>query len=262
LVGLALVVLAVILTPRPALAVPVKSKVIDGATGEALKVVRRGVFSISNANDRYVAVAELEQMPTVGPALVLGRQRLIARSWGSGFGQGAGACNWEVDRAAADKIAAAWKIKRRDRVQLDAGLVARWRAKQPTYAVGKPLPLVVEVANQGTATVGLQLGGRMVGRDEHFAFTATRDGAPVPTIPLGPSVGGGMFQFKALAPGDKVEIEVDAAGWIAPTAAGTYTLECTYRSELVSGTHSATWPDRGAETWDLTLAGRLDLVVK
>jgi hypothetical protein len=90
---------------RPSAPPALASQIVDAASGQALTVVRRGVISTSNANDAYVAVVELAVQPTTGPALILGAQRLVARSWGSGYGQGKGSAHWEVDRATADAIA-------------------------------------------------------------------------------------------------------------------------------------------------------------
>lgn len=238
------------------------SQIVDATSGQPLTVVRRGVLSTSNANDAYVAVVELTVQPTTGPALILGTQRLVARSWGSGFGQGKGAAHWEVDRATADAIAAAWQVPRQDRVSLDPGLVLRCRPKQASFRRGKPMPMVLELVNAGTTTVGFQDGGRQYGRDEQFAFTATRGNVALPVIPLGPAAGGGGFQYKPIAPGQKVQLAAELTDWIKPTKPGRHKVGCEYRTSLVPGTRGPQWPDRGAEVWDATLTATTSIVVK
>lgn len=246
--------------PRPT--PPRASQIVDATSGQGLTVVRRGVLSTSNANDAYVAVVELTAQPTTGPALILGGQRLVARSWGSGFGQGQGSASWEVDRATADAIAAAWQVTRQDRVSLDPGLTLRCRPKQASFRRGKPMPMVLELVNAGATTVGFQDGGRQFGRDEQFAFTATRGNVALPVIPLGPAAGGGGFQYKLIAPGQKVQLAAELTGWIKPTKPGRHKVGCEYRTALVPGTRGPQWPERGAEVWDLTLTATTAVVVK
>lgn len=241
---------------------PPASQVLDATSGQALVVVQRGVISTNNANDHYVAVVELATQPSAGPALVFGAQRLVARSWGSGYGQGQGSAHWEVDRATADAIAAAWQVTRQDRVSLDPGLTLRCRPKQASVRRGKPMPMVLELVNAGTTTVGFQDGGRQFGRDEQFAFTASRGGGALPVIPLGPAAGGGAFQFKPIAPGAKVALAAELTGWIKPTKPGRHQITCEYRTTLVPGTRGPHWPERGAEVWDLTLTATTSVVVK
>ncbi len=241
---------------------PPTSQVVDATSGQPLTVVRRGVISTSNANDAYVAVVELTVQPTTGPALMLGAQRMVARGWGSGYGQGKGSATWEIDRATADAIAAAWQETRQDRVSLDPGLVLRCRPKQASFRRGKPMPMVLELVNAGTTTVGFQDGGRQFGRDEQFAFTATRGGAALPVIPLGPAAGGGGFQYKPIAPGQKVRLAAELTDWVKPTKPGRHKVGCEYRTDLVPGTRGPQWPERGAEVWDLTLTAATTVVVK
>lgn len=257
----ALAPLGVAIARRTAWAGPAAGAVLDATTRQPLTVVKTGVFSIANANDRYVATAELTTQPTEGPLLALGAEVLTSRSWGSGYGTGAGACHWEVDRATADRIAAAWKVTRADRVPLGAGLRVAWRARHQPFRRGKPMIVIATVTNTAPTPVGVQLGGRQYGRDEHFAFTATRNGKPLPVIPLGPAAGGGTFVYRALGPGDQVDVDVDLGGWLRLTRPGTYQLGCTYLTELVPGTASPRWPEHGAETWDLALTGPLTVKV-
>lgn len=244
--------------PKP----PRAGQVLDATSGQPLTVVRRGVLSTSNANDAYVAVVELTAQPTTGPALLLGTQRMVARSWGSGFGQGQGSASWEVDRATAVAIAAAWQVARQDRASLDPGLTLRCRPKQASFRRGKPMPMVLELVNTGATTVGFQDGGRQFGRDEQFAFTATRGNVALPVIPLGPAVGGGLFQYKPIAPGQTVQLSAELTGWIKPTKPGRHKVECEYRTSLVPGIRGPEWPDRGAEVWDLTLTATTTVVIK
>jgi hypothetical protein len=132
-----------------------------GGGGGLLKTLGSGVFSVSNANDAYVAVVQLEALPKDGPLLAMRRGVLNAESWGSGFGaSGAkGSASWRLDRAKADEVARLWRVTRRDRAPLGAGLVGRWKPKGP-FVVGKPLEIVLTLENGGTAPVWFNTGGR------------------------------------------------------------------------------------------------------
>ncbi len=223
----------------------------------------RAVFSRSNRNDVYVALVGLPAVPTAALYLVVKGAVIRAESWGTGFsGTTVGATNFLVDRGTADQLARAWKVKRKDRTPLGAGLVGRWRAATQPFVVGSPMEITVEIENTGKTAVGFQDGGRMTGRDDHFGFAVEQGGKPLPPIERGGIGGGGGFVYRTLQPGDKIEYVEDVGGWVTIGAAGTYQVRCSFDAELVPGTSSPSWPDHGHQVWEKVLTGTVSVVVR
>jgi hypothetical protein len=227
--------------------------------GAPLAGKRGAVFSISNANDRYVATIELSAVPLRMSFLAVEGGVLRADSWGTGFGDTVGEASYHVDRALADQVAKIWKVPRRDRTRLGAGLVGRFRPKAPLVA-GAALEIVLEVRNGG-APVGFSVGGRQRGpRDNRFAFTVTQNGKPLPVLDAMDF--GGLMQYREIKPGEATEVTADHASWVRIPSPGAYRVACSYTAELaLAGTSGPTWPDHGHETWDLTLSETIDVTV-
>jgi hypothetical protein len=222
--------------------------------GGALRTRGGAVFSVANANDAYVAVMALDAAPSEGPVLVLERGREVtAESWGTGFGDAGaarGSASWRVTREKADEIARLWKVKRRDRVPLGAGLVARWKPKG-VFVVGKKAEMVLTLENAGTAPVWFNTGGRQRGaRDNRFAFAATpaSGGAALPVLDA-PDFGG-IGAVRPLEPGATLERVEDVTKWVTFDRPGTYRVSCRYELELTTGTDGGRWPEHGHELWD------------
>jgi hypothetical protein len=227
-----------------------------------MRVLEAGVFSIANANDRYVGVVQLEKLPKDGPVLVLASGEVTSNSWGSQFGDspGKGAASFEFDRGRADEVAKLWGVTRRDRVQLGAGLFGRWKAKGP-FVVGKPMPIVLTLENTGTAAVWFNTGGRQRGpRDNRFMFGASRDGgAPLP-VKDAPDFGG-LGSVQPLEPGKSIQVSEDLTRWIAVDRPGSYKVTCRYELELTTGTDGGSWPAHGHELWDWATDDVIDVTV-
>jgi hypothetical protein len=228
---------------------------------------RRAVFSIANDNDRYVAIVELTAVPRRMSFLTLPGGVVRAESWGTGFGgKSTGSASFHVDRAIGDELAKLWAVPRRDRTPLGAGLTGRFRAKASPFRAGAPMPIGLEVRNDGAAPVGFSVGGRQRGpRDNRFDFVVEQGGKPLPRTEAVDF--GGPMAYREIKPGETVELAADLASWAKfdPPAGyrtpGAYRVHCSYKAELVPGTELASWPDRGHETWDLTLTGDLDVTV-
>lgn len=235
-------------------------EVFDERTGAPLRVLRRAVFSVSNANDRFVGWVELAGPPSEPPLLAVATTVLRAGGWGSDASRGTGTAIFHVDRAGADALAALWHVMRQDRRPLGAGLVGRWRPRRQPFAVGAPMEIVLAVENAGRDAVGVSIGGRNRGvRDNRFAFVVERQGQTLPVVDAYDF--GGLMYYKELKPGDTAEVSADLAAWTNLDAAGPFRVRCRYEAELVPGTESPSWPARAHETWDLTLAGAIDVVV-
>ncbi|MCL4225764.1 MAG: hypothetical protein KJZ91_14990 [Myxococcales bacterium] len=212
---------------------------------------RPGVFSLANANDLYAAVAQLAAPPAAMPFLMVRGGAVRAESWGTGFGEAgntAGSASFHLDRALADEVAALWRVPRRDRVPLGAGLVARWRPDGPLRA-GRAMPIVLTLDNRGAAPVWFNPGGRQRGpRDNRFAFEVARDGVALPVVDA-PDFGG-VGAYRSLAPGETLERVEDLRRWVAIDRPGRYQVTCRYHLELVTGADGARWPEHGHEVWD------------
>lgn len=227
----------------------------------ALPVLRRAVFSIANANDRYVAVVELAVLPRRATLLSVPGGVLRADSWGTGFGNNAlGSATYHVDRSLADQLAKIWGVPRRDRTRLGAGLVGHFRPKTTPLKVGGPVEIALEIRNTGATWVGVSVGGRQRGaRDNRFDFTVEQGGKQLPSL-VAPDFGGPM-SYRETKPGDSFEVSADLTSWAKLTTPGAYRVRCAYQAELVPGTQSPVWPDHGHETWDLTFSETIDLTV-
>jgi hypothetical protein len=228
--------------------------------GSPLAAKGQAVFSIANGNDRFVALVAMPAIPAQAPYLVTPAGLVRAESYGSGFGDaGGGAANFRVDLARANEVAGLWHVPRQDRVQLGAGLVGHFRPKAQPFKLGGPMEIVLEVENTGTARVGFSVGGQQSFRDDRFAFVVERDGKALPVVDA--SEGGGFQKFKPLAARSKLELGADLAAWTRIDAQGHYRVRCSYKAELVPGTEAPRWPDHGHETWDVTLAETIDILV-
>ena len=109
--------------------------------------------------------------------------------------------------------------------------------------------------------MGFSLGGASRGspRDNRFEFVVEREGRFLPTIQAYDF--GGIGTYRPLTPGDTLELAADLTAWARPDTAGNYLVRCSYRAELTAGRRFPSWPETAHETWDLTLAGVIGVVV-
>ena len=230
--------------------------------GRAVRHRGATVFSIANRNDRYAAVVALAAVPTDPPMLAVAAGMVPARSWGSGFGDaGGGSVTYEVDRATADELCAAWRITRGDRVPLGDGLVGAWRPRAQPFLRGQPMELVLAVSQTSATPVAMTLGGRQRGaRDNRFAFTVSRGGLVLPIIDA-PDFGG-IMTYRVMARGDQVELVADLRAWATIDQPGRYKVTCRHAVELSPTIAGAPWPDHGHDTWDHTFDATLAIDVE
>ena len=208
------------------------------------------VFSIANANNRYAVVVALTTAPKDPPLLAIAAGFVPARSWGSAFGGATGSSvTYEVDRASADELCAAWRIARADRTPIGAGLVGTWQPRPLAFTRGQPMEVVLTVINRGADAVAMSVGGRQRGtRDNRFTFTITHNGTALPAIDA-PDFGG-VMAYRMLAPGERVELVADLRRWATIDQPGRYQVTCRHAVELTPTIEGAPWPDRGHEVWE------------
>ncbi|MBK9036371.1 MAG: hypothetical protein IPL61_34840 [Myxococcales bacterium] len=281
LLGWALAAPALLIATAPAAAAPRPGRLYDGRqvpphgggplpTRLALDQVRLGrarrvravtVFSQANANDRFVAVVEVDFVPRRSMFLTVAGGAVPASSWGSGFaGRGRGSLTFTLDAAMADELCQVLGVPRHDRAPLGAGLAGRWRPRAQPFALGHPMELVVAITHGGGDPVAMSVGGRQRGpRDNRFGFTVTRAGQPLPVLDA-PDFGG-VMGYRRLAPGDVVELAADLAAWVTIDQPGTYDVRCQHQVELTPTEAGAPWPAHGHETWDRTFSATVPIVV-
>jgi hypothetical protein len=164
---------------------------------------------------------------------------------------------FDVDRATAQILARGWGTPLHERAPLDADLRYTWRF--PTEVTrGSPITVTIVATNTGTHTVGFAVGGRQRGpRDNRFEFQVTRDGVSLPII-VAPDFGG-VMGYRALAPGDTVEVSADLRAWATLDRPGRYVVVATHETEL---TKDGTVQPGQADLWDIAPRGQGAIVVR
>jgi hypothetical protein len=235
--------------------------IADGTTfarlSERLPVVRHGVFSCANENDRYMAWIELAAAPKLPVFLSVNGGVLIATTLSGGARH---IVAFETDRARADALSAIWNVPRKDRVPLGAGLVARFRAKEQPFAANGPMEIVFEVRNEGTSPISFPMSvqKRSV-RDNRFFFVVERDGVSLPVVDALDL--NSRRRYMPLPPGGTLQSHADLAKWTPIRAADTYRVHCCYEANLTADVEGAEWPDGAHRCWKLALTGSIDITV-
>jgi hypothetical protein len=186
--------------------------------------------------------------------------------WGSGGTGGdheGTKTTFQLDLAAARRIADAFAIPMHERTKLDAGLRYTWRIP-PKASLDKTIaiPVILRVENQGKTTVGFMVGGRQRGpRDNRFGFTIAKNGKPV-AIKDAPDFGG-IGGYHAIEPGKSLDVTcADLRAWADLDVPGYYTIDVRYEGELSKdGKFPTTAADR-AQTWDIDAAGQASILVQ
>ena len=168
-----------------------------------------------------------------------------------------------LDRAAAQRVAAAFGIAVHERKKLDDGVRYTWRIP-PTATLDKtaPLPVVLRIENAGKTMVGVTLGGRQRGaRDNQFVFAIARNGTPV-KIKDAPDFGG-ISTIKAIEPGKHHDVTCpDLRAWADLDVPGYYTIEARWESELTKDGKFSTTAVERADVWDIAATGQGAILVK
>ena len=227
--------------------------------GARLHATKPHIFSVSNANDRFLVWLTLRSLPrTRWPYLVALDTVFMATSTGSD--STGSTASFEVDRSEATRLAALWHVPMTERAPLDQGLVYAWRIDGEPK-LGDPVPIVLRIENRGNQPVRVMMGGRQRGvRDNRFAFTATLDGEPL-TVKEAPDFGG-LSTNQRLAPGEHVEVGADLRAWVDVDRPGRLDISCQYEGELFPDNDDhGQWPDHAHETWQITVPGNLQLTL-
>lgn len=213
------------------------------------------VFSIDNANDRFVAWVMILPVPKGTWAYLLfdGEVRAAASI---GEDAGAHSATFELDAAFAKRVAQAWGTTVNIRLPLDGGLSYAW-SNPGAAARGKPVRIALRVSNQGPRAV--RIDGSAGPRDHRFSFRVRRaDGRELATREV--MVIDELTAIERIAAGEHVDLEVDLREWIA--TAGTYDVDCAFDGAITDDTDDAgRWPAHGAETWDVAARGALRVII-
>ncbi len=182
---------------------------------------------------------------------------------GAGFDGERTTLDFVVERAEAERVAAALGVPLRERSHPGHALTGRFEGPGELRVGSASIPLVLVIENDGEPVTYLD-GGRgrnALGRDERFSFCVTRDGEPVETVDVVDF--GGLGVWRALEPGRPARLEVDFAKWVAPHERGTYRVEGAYAIEIGPAAGAALPPhELEARQWDDVVRGELELVVR
>ena len=188
----------------------------------------------------------------------------IGNTWWSSHGTGSDnegtKTTFEIDRAAAKRIAAAFKIPIHERTKLDGGL--RYSFRFPPKAstnTQTPIPVVLRVENAGKTTV---IGGRQRGpRDNRFVFAIARNGKPV-AIKVAHDFGG-IGHYKAIKPGEHADVTCpDLRAWADLDVPGYYTIDARYEGELAKDGKMPSSAAERANLWDIVATGQGSILVQ
>lgn len=170
---------------------------------------------------------------------------------------------FELDRADARRIAAAFRIPLHERTRLDGGLRYTWRfPAQASLDTTLPIPVVLRVENTGKTPVGFMIGGRQRGpRDNRFGFAIARNGKPI-ALKDGPDFGG-LGSYHPIAPGKHLDVTcADLRAWADLDQPGYYTIDARYEGELAATGIDLTKATTRARVWDIAATGQGSILVR
>jgi hypothetical protein len=243
------------------LAVLAVAQLVAHLVDPAVAIRHAHVYSVSNDNSRFEVSLDTDFIDSDDiqyPTLAIGDRRIATD--GVAQDQNGTYVSINADRATAELVAAAFAIPLHERHPLDAGMRYAWRFPT-TVAAGAPAIVTLVATNTGPTTVGFLIGGRDRGpRDNRFTFAVSRDGTALP-IKDGPDFGG-IEYYKALAPGESVAVHADLRAWVTLARPGRYTITATHETQLSKDGQMPSYPDGGADVWDISSAGQGAIVVR
>jgi hypothetical protein len=191
----------------------------------------------------------------------------VDNDWWSSQGTGSDSegtkTTFQLDRAAARRVADAFAIPMHERSKLDDNLRYVWRIPaEASLDKTIAIPIVMRVENQGKTPVGFLVGGRQRGaRDNRFLYTIKRNGKAV-TIKDAPDFGG-LSTYTKIDPGKSFDVTcADLRAWHDLDVPGYYTIEARFEGELSKdGKFPSTAAER-AQIWDIAALGQGSILVK
>ena len=136
---------------------------------------------------------------------------------------------------AAKAVEQRLKIAARRRNHPGHRLLTTWKPAKPSYRVGEPVTLRIEIKNVGDKPVSFRVGGQQRGpRDNQFRFLAYRSGGYGKSIADSgdPANFGGPSGWQDLQPGDVFSRDVDLSHWFKFTEPDSYRVTGLYELEL------------------------------
>jgi hypothetical protein len=228
------------------------------------------MYSTANDNGAFgfrVELAELVPSTAASSEAIVG----VGDAWwisdGLGASEGRSDTTFWLDRKSAVLLASAFGVPLHERTRLDEGVRATWELPRAASARTPKAPVTVKlhVVNDGHASLELDLGGfSSSSRDEHFTFTAKREGEPAA---LATTASGGYgtsgSDTRPLGPGARADFAVDLRQWITLDTPGTYVVTASFSAELrpVRRDRRATTTADAADVWDLTPSTTAKIVV-
>ena len=218
------------------------------------------ITSVKNDNSQFTMWVVFPKQKDTDVFVHADGRWLIAESYG--HDDTGSQASFLLDRATAQRMAKALGVPLDERTKLGDGLEAMWSFPPRASALNTdPVPVKLVVKNAGKTTVGFVIGGRQRGpRDNRFSFSVSRNGAPVKIIEAHDF--GGISYYKALKPGESVDLSVDLRSWATLALPGHYQIDARYDGELAKdGKMPATAAER-KHLWDLTLLGQGGILVQ
>jgi hypothetical protein len=182
---------------------------------------------------------------------------------GTGYDQQHTSTTVQVDRASAEKIAAAFALTIHDRTKLDGDLRYTWKFPPKVATTSHdPIAAVVRIENTGTVPVGISVGGRQRGaRDNRFVFAIARNGKPL-AIKDAPDFGG-IMSYRPIEPGKFLDVTCpDVRAWADFSLPGYYTIDARYEAELAKDGKMPDSAAARANLWDITATGQGSILVQ
>lgn len=168
---------------------------------------------------------------------------------------------------AAKAVEQRLKIEARRRSHPGHRLLTTWKPAKPSYRVGEPVTLQLQIKNVGDEPVSFRVGGQQRGpRDNQFRFLAYRAGGYGKAISDSgdPTNFGGISGWQDLKPGDVFSREVNLSHWFNFTEPDSYRITGLYELELFDlkpdASHGNTiWEDFGIGECVLYVEGKAPL---
>ncbi|MFK7988848.1 MAG: hypothetical protein AB8I08_22710 [Sandaracinaceae bacterium] len=200
--------------------------------GERVRPASSVLYATDNDNDHFMLYLRHRSRPCQTLALRMGSDVLAGGGSGSGSGETPCSASFELDRATANRVAAALAIPLHRRHPIGERVSATFEGPSHVRA-GEPVEVRVRMQNPTDApTVLRMVGGRQRGpRNDRFHFRVVRDGVPVAEIDA--LNFGGMTGPTPLTPGGEAVLSETVGRWADVSVPGRYEVTCTYETEFL-----------------------------